>query len=135
MFIASKHLGTRCAYAYAYRSLLDRGISCLYGSDAPVESANPFLGIHAVVTRRRLSGEPGDDGWYPWQRLSLSEALDGFSVNPNQLAGFTDGPGIKECSIATMVLLAEDLFTIDPQELAKVKPLMTLVEGEILFES
>jgi len=135
MFIASKHWATRCAYAYAYRSLLDLGIPCLYGSDAPVESANPFLGIHAAVTRRRLSGEPGDDGWYPGQRLSLSEALDGFSVNPNQLAGFTDGPGIKEGSIATMVLLAEDLFTIDPQELAKVKPLMTLVEGEILFES
>ena len=131
MFTASKHWGSRCAYAYAYRSFLDKGIPCIYGSDAPVESANPFLGIHAAVTRRKYTGEPGEDGWYPEQRLSLAKALDGFSLNPNQLAGFTDGLALEAGSIATMVLLTQDLFELDPQEIAKVKPLMTIVEGEI----
>jgi predicted amidohydrolase YtcJ len=135
MFTASKHWGNRCAYAYPYRSLLDRDIPCLYGSDAPVESANPFLGIHAAVTRRKLTGEPGKDGWYPEQRLSLSEALDGFSLYPNQLVGFTDALALKEGSVATMVLLGEDLYNIDPQAIAKVKPLMSIVEGEIRYES
>lgn len=135
MFIASKHWGVRSANAYAYRSLLDRGIHCIYGSDAPVETANPFMGIHAAVTRRNLSGEPGEDGWYSGQRLSLAEALDGFSLNPNQLSGFSDNKALEEGSVATMVLLAENLFAIDPHKIAMVKPLMTFVEGQILYES
>jgi hypothetical protein len=135
MFTASKHWGDRCAYAYAYRSLLDKGIPCVYGSDAPVETANPFLGIHAAVTRRSFTGEPGEDGWYPEQRLTLSEALDGYSYVPNQLAGFNDELGLKAGSIATMVLLPQNLFTLDPQELANVKPRMTIIAGKILYES
>lgn len=135
MFTASKHWGSRCEYAYAYRSLLDRGIPCIYGSDAPVESANPFLGIHAAVTRRKLTGEPGEDGWYPEQRLSLAEALDGYSLKPNQLAGFTDGLALEAGSVATLVLLAQDLFKLNPQQIAKVNPLMTIVEGEIRYAS
>lgn len=135
MFTASKHWGNRCAYAYAYRSLLDEGISCVYGSDAPVETANPFLGIHAAVTRRKFTGEPGEDGWYPQQRVMLSEALDGFSFAPNQLAGFKDGLALEAGSVATMILLTQDLFKLEPQGLANVKPKMTIVEGKILFES
>ena len=135
MYIALKYWGARSANAYAYRSLLDRGIPYIYGSDAPVETANPFMGIHAAVTRRRLSGEPGEDGWYPGQRLSLAEALDGFSLYPNQLSGFSESQTLVEGSIATMVLLDEDLFAIEPQEIARVKPLMTFMEGHILYES
>lgn len=135
MFIASKHWGSRSANAYAYHSLLGRGINCIYGSDAPVESANPFLGIHAAVTRRRVTGEPGKDGWYPEQRITLAEALDGFSSKPNQLAGFTDVLSLTEGSTASMVLLAEDIFTLEPQLISGIKPFMTILEGEIRFES
>lgn len=135
MFTASKNWGSRCTHSYAYRSLLDKNIPSVYGSDAPVESANPFLGIHAAVTRRRINGEPGKDGWYPEQRLSLAEALDGYSIAPNQLAGFAEGIALEVGSMATMVLITQDLFRIDPQEIHNIKPFMTIVEGEILYET
>ena len=51
-----------------------------FGSDSPVESFNPFLGIHAAVTRRRTDGSPRPDGWYPEQRLTVGEAVHGFTL-------------------------------------------------------
>ncbi|MEA4813081.1 MAG: amidohydrolase [Anaerolineaceae bacterium] len=135
MFTAEKHWGARCEYAYAYRSLLNKGIPSIYGSDAPVEPSNPFLGLHAAVSRRKASGEPGEEGWYPKQRLSLAEALDGFSFNANAVAGFADATAIAPGQTANLLLLKEDLFTLDPQQIAAIKPLMTLVEGEVRFEA
>jgi len=71
MEMAEKYWGLRCANAYAYASLQKQGTVLIAGSDAPVESANPFWGLHAAVTRQRPNSEPGPDGWHPEQRLSL----------------------------------------------------------------
>lgn len=60
-------------YAYAWKTLLDNGVICGGGSDAPVEPINPLLGIHAAITRKA----PGEahNGWYPEQKLSMQEAF------------------------------------------------------------
>lgn len=64
--------------AYAWRALLDSGARIAAGSDFPVESVSPLLGIHAAVTRTDASGKP-KGGWYPEQSMELEEALDGFT--------------------------------------------------------
>jgi len=56
MLIADQYWGERSALAYAWRTQLKAGAHLAFGSDAPVESPNPFLGIHAAVTRRRADG-------------------------------------------------------------------------------
>ncbi|MBL8055092.1 MAG: amidohydrolase, partial [Anaerolineales bacterium] len=71
MLMADQFWGARAAGAYAWRTQLAAGAVLAFGSDAPVESLNPFLGLHAAVTRRRADGSPGPDGWYPPQRLSV----------------------------------------------------------------
>jgi len=80
MRMADRYWGERSALAYALRTQQQDGACLAFGSDAPVESPNPFWGIHAAVTRQRQDGAPGKLGWYPSQRLSVLEALQGFTI-------------------------------------------------------
>ena len=58
MHMADLYWGDRTAFAYAPKLQLDQGAQVIFGSDAPVETPNPWLGIHAAVSRRRLDGDP-----------------------------------------------------------------------------
>ncbi|MBM3285135.1 MAG: amidohydrolase, partial [Candidatus Aminicenantes bacterium] len=70
----------RCRTTYAFRSLLDAGVRLACGSDWSVAPLNPLAGIYAAVTRRTLDGR-NPEGWYPEQKISLEEALRGYTVN------------------------------------------------------
>lgn len=136
MIMADHFLGARANNAYAYRAILDSGANYVLGSDAPVEPFNPFQGLHAAVTRRRLDGSPGNDGWNPAQRLSLDEALVGFSHAPAVLSGHRRHFGkITRDFSADFILLDEDPFKIDPQILGNIQPLATFIEGECRFNA
>ncbi|MEO8012037.1 MAG: amidohydrolase, partial [Dokdonella sp.] len=77
MNMAEDRVGrTRIAGAYAWRRFLDLGTRIAAGSDFPVEPANPFFGLHAAVTRQDHAGKP-PGGWYPDQRMTMTEALRG----------------------------------------------------------
>ncbi|MCB9733094.1 MAG: amidohydrolase [Deltaproteobacteria bacterium] len=79
MGFAEARLGReRLVGAYAWRTVLDRGIPLAFGSDAPVESVSPALGIHAAVTREDGAGEPAG-GWLPDERLTALEAIRAYS--------------------------------------------------------
>jgi predicted amidohydrolase YtcJ len=88
MTMAERYWGGRNRFAYAWRSQLQHGARLAFGSDAPVESPNPFLGLHAAVTRRRVDGSPSGEGWIPEERLRLEDALRGFTSGPAEVAGF-----------------------------------------------
>jgi hypothetical protein len=135
MEMAEKYWGKRCVHAYAYASLREHGASLLAGSDAPVESANPFWGLHAAVTRQRRNGNPGPDGWHPEQSLSLDAALVAYTLNPAQACGLGNAVGkIAPGYNADLIVLSRDPFSCDPTELWKVQPEMTLIDGEIVFQ-
>jgi len=135
MEMAEKHWGERCANAYAYASLLHEGVTLLAGSDAPVESANPFWGLHAAVTRQRRNGNPSSAGWHPEQRLSLAEALTAYTHNPAHSYGFGRTLGkITPGYLADLIVLPCDPFALEPQDLWKIQPDMTLVDGNVVFE-
>jgi len=72
-------VGKKGKWAYAYRDMLDAGIPLLFSSDAPVCDASPLVGIHAAVTRQRRDGTP-QGGWYPKQRISVDEAVRGYTI-------------------------------------------------------
>jgi len=131
MLAAENYWGERSKYAYSWRTQLKAGAVLAFGSDAPVESPNPFLGLHAAVTRRRAGGSPGSQGWYPEQRLSLTEALKGFTFGPAYLAGMENRVGcLAPGYLADLIVLEEDPFEIDPHDLRKVKPIASMVGGE-----
>jgi predicted amidohydrolase YtcJ len=77
---AEQRLGAeRVKGAYAWRTMLDDGVHLAFGSDAPVESERPQLGIYAAVTRQDADGNP-PAGFLPEQKLSEAEALKAFSA-------------------------------------------------------
>ncbi|MFN2216676.1 MAG: amidohydrolase [Anaerolineales bacterium] len=134
MEMADRYWGDRCQYAYAPRTQLKAGAVVAFGSDAPVESPNPFLGIHAAVTRRNGDGSPGVDGWYPEQRLSAREALIGFTQGPAYAAGRENRLGkIKKGFLADLVVLEHDPFDIDPSQLKDVVVQSTMVAGDWVY--
>ncbi len=136
MQMADRFLGPRARNAYAYRSLLEAGAEVIFGSDAPVEPFNPFYGLHAAVTRRRLDGSPGESGWQPEQRLSLGEALYGFTSGPAIVAGKGGRLGkIAPFYHADFLLLEQDPFKLDPHDLGRITPLATFIAGECKYQA
>ncbi len=131
MHMADRYWGKRAALSYAIHNQLSQGAVLAFGSDAPVESPNPFWGLHAAVTRRRLDGTPGPDGWYPEQRLTVEEALHGFTTGPAYAAGMEDRLGrLAPGCLADLLILEKDPFTCSPDELASILPLRTMVAGK-----
>lgn len=123
----------RLAGAYAWRRFLDAGVRVPLGSDFPVEQVDPRLGLYAAVARQDLSGQP-PGGWLPDQRLSIDEALRGFTAEA-AWAGFAEhevgtlSPGRR----ADFILLDADPLTIPPRALADLKVLSTWVDGRVVY--
>ncbi len=134
MTMADEHWGKRSEFAYAWRSQLDHGARLAFGSDAPVESPNPFWGLHAAVTRQRQSGEPGPQGWYPAQRLNLHEAMAGFTTGAAFAAGTENFTGrLSPGFAADLIVLDNDPFAGSPEEIARIAPVQTMLAGEWIY--
>jgi len=136
MRMADRYWGRRSAHAYGSKTQLDYGGVLAFGSDAPVESPNPFWGLHAAVTRRGASGEPGPEGWYPGQRLSVEQAMRAFTRGAAYAAGMEDRLGfLAPGALADLLVLELDPFTCQPDELRDIQPLATMVAGEWVFQA
>jgi predicted amidohydrolase YtcJ len=134
MDMADHYWGTRSNYAYAWRSLIEHHAHLAFGSDAPVESPNPFFGIHAAVTRRRVDGSPSPQGWHPEQRLSLQEAIGGFTTGAAYAAGMEDRLGkLAPGFLADLLIVNDNPFTCPPEGLSNIKPLAVMVGGEWVY--
>ncbi len=134
MKMADDFWGERARLSYAWRTLLDSGARLAFGSDAPVDSPNPFLGLHAAVTRRRADGSPSAEGWYPEQKLSLAEAWEGYTLGPAYAAYMDDRLGrLAPNHLADLVVLEKDPFTCDPDELLTMQSSATMVGGEWVY--
>ncbi len=131
MPMADRFWGLRSQNAYAWQSLLRQKTMIAFGSDAPVESPNPFWGLHAAVTRCRRDGTPGKDGWYPEQRLSLIQAVRGYTQGPAYAAGQENVMGkLAPGYTADLITFDEDPFTIPAENLFKISPTATMIDGE-----
>lgn len=129
--LVDRYWGARGAYAYAFRRLLEAGTRLAFGSDAPVEDVNPFVGLHAVVTRRRADGTPSEAGWYPDQRLTVTEALAGFTHGAAHSAGLETELGrLMPGMLADFLLMDEDPHEVEPMRLRELRPRETWVGGE-----
>ena len=122
MLMADAYWGQRAAHSYAWRTQLEQGAILAFGSDAPVESPNPFWGLHAAVTRRRADGTPGPAGWYPEQRLNILEALRGFTAGPAYTAGMENRLGkLTPDYLADLLVLDVNPFTCEPDTLKEIQ--------------
>lgn len=135
MYWAEERLGPeRVKGAYAWRSVLNAGGRLALGSDFPVELVNPFLGIHAAVTRQDQKGWP-EGGWQPSERLTLAEAIRGFTSDAAYAAFQETSRGtIESGKLADFTIVEGNLFEVASEDLYKVKVKYTVVGGDIVYE-
>jgi predicted amidohydrolase YtcJ len=119
--------------AYAWRSFLHQGSRIACGSDFPVESPNPFFGIHAAVTRQDASGQP-IAGWYPNQAMSLKEAFRCFTLDA-AYAGHAENTlgSLEPGKWADFIVVDQDLFKVSPYDIYKTGVLQTWVAGKAVY--
>lgn len=132
--MAENRLGkARLAGAYAWRKLLNANAVIANGSDFPIESPNPFFGLHASVTRQDHLNKPLD-GWLAGEKLSRIEAFKSFTIDAayaghqEQLLGTLES-GKK----ADFILVEDDYFAINPQQIWQNKVIATWVNGRQVF--
>ncbi len=132
--MADSYWGSRVPYAYNPRLQLDSGAVLAFGSDAPVESVDPLVGIHAAVTRRRADGSPSAEGWTPEARVSVHEALLAYTQG-TAYAGYAENRLGKLAVgyLADAVVLDQDLYAVEPMAILETNVLGTMVGGEWRF--
>jgi hypothetical protein len=135
ILMVERSVGERGRFSYAFRDMLAAGATLALGSDAPVADPNPFWGIHAAVTRQRRDGTP-PGGWYPSQRLTVAEAVAGFSLGAARVSGREAELGsIAPGKLADLIVLDRDIFAVDAPEIAGTRVMMTVFDGRVVFEA
>lgn len=123
--------GGRQDDAYAWRALLGSGVQLAAGSDAPVESVNPWLGVFAAMHRRVPTDARGD--WRPAQALTIAEALHAYTLGPARAMGALDEGHLRAGARADLAVLSSSLETVvaGDERLAEIGAVLTLVDGEV----
>ena len=136
MIMADAYWGDRADYAYNWRLQIEAGAPIAFGSDAPIEPIEPLPNIQSAVTRRRLDGTPGSDGWRSGEngRLTVDEAVRGFTRGAAYAAGMENQLGqLIPGFLADFVVLDEDIYEIDPMQIAPTRVLGTMVGGNWVY--
>ena len=125
----------RMPYSFAWASLLKAKALLVFSSDWPAcIDVNPIRGIHVAVNRRTPEGIP-EGGWIPNQRISIAQALLAYT-RAGAYASFEESSKgqIKPGMVADVVILSNNLFTINPMEIAGTKVVMTIFDGKVIYE-
>lgn len=125
--------------AYGWRSVLDAGVDLAFGSDAPVEEANPFHGIHAAVTRQRGDNTP-EGGFQPDERVTVAEAIAAYTTGPAKLTGAAGDRGMLTAGmLADFIAVDTDItdpaiLADEPVRIREAQVLQSVVGGETRWQ-
>jgi predicted amidohydrolase YtcJ len=120
---------------YAWRSLLDSGAIIAGGTDAPVEVGDPRIEFYAAVARKDAKGF-STEGWYPDQKVTRAEAMTMYSESA-AFAGFVEDSSGKIAVgyDADFTIFNKDIMTIPEADILSVTPVMTIVDGQIVYKN
>jgi predicted amidohydrolase YtcJ len=134
MNMAEARIGPeRLKGAYAWRTFLDQGTVIAGGSDFPVESDNPFFGLHAAVTRTDHANLP-PGGWHPEQAMTLLQAFRAFTLDAAYAEHQEHTLGsLEPGKWADFIVTDHDLFKIPPADIWKIRVEETWLGGEKVY--
>jgi len=132
---AEKRIGSeRLKGTYAFRTLLETGAVLAFGSDSPVANLNALFGIYAAVTRQ-TSDLAHPNGWIPEQKITVDEAVRAFTYGSAYAEFQEHVKGTLEVGkLADLILISEDIFTIEPAKIRDVLVLTTIVDGKVVYQ-
>ncbi len=124
----------RASRTYAFRTFLNHGVHIAFGTDWDVAPLNPLLTVYAAVTRATLDGK-NPNGWFPEQKLTVGEAVEAYTMG-SAYAEFQerDKGSITPGKLADMVILSDDIFSIDPAKIRDVTVWKTFVGGKMVWD-
>ncbi|MFQ3236295.1 MAG: putative amidohydrolase YtcJ [Paraglaciecola sp.] len=130
MNMAQERIGAqRLKGAYAWQSFLKQGSPVAFGSDFPVELANPFFGLHAAITRQNRQDKP-QNGWIKEQAVTLEQAFKAFTLDAAYAAHQDHVLGtLTPGKWADFILIDQDIFNVPPSQVWKTKVLETWIGG------
>lgn len=135
MYWAGNRIGpVRLLGAYAWRSLLNSGVTMPNGSDFPVERVNPLISFHAAVARQDANDWPAG-GWFPEQRMTREEALRSMTIWP-AYASFTEKEvgSLAPGKLADFVILDQDIMRVPNEMILRTRVLATYLAGKAVYE-
>ena len=95
---------------------------------------NPLAGIYSAVTRKRMDKTP-EQGWYREQALSVEEAVKGYTITSAVASGTGEQLGsITKGKLADLIVLDQNIFKIDPDNIPDTRVDLTLFDGKIVYE-
>jgi predicted amidohydrolase YtcJ len=125
----------RAGRAWLWKSIAESGGHYAFGSDWPVVTLNPFEAIQTAVTRQTSDGQP-PQGFVPSQRLTLSQAIEGYTSGAAYAGRREKTEGsIEQGKVADIIILNQNLFDIDPAHIGDTKVVTTIVGGKIIYEA
>jgi predicted amidohydrolase YtcJ len=125
----------RTTWQYPFKSLLRAGARLAMGSDWSVSTANPLEEIEVAVERVWLESRGEKEPFLPEERLTLAEAIHGFTLGSAYVNHLDDATGsIETGKLADLAVIDRDLFAPDAGPIGEAKVVLTTVGGEIVFE-
>jgi predicted amidohydrolase YtcJ len=123
----------RASRTYAFRTFLNHGVRLAFGTDWDVAPLDPMLTIYAAVTRATLD-DKNPNGWFPEQKLTVAEAIEAYTMG-SAFAEFQENEkgSITPGKLADMVLLSQDILSIEPKKIRDTKVLKTFVGGKLVW--
>lgn len=125
----------RASRAWAWKSIADGGGHLAFGSDWPVVTLNPWEGIQTAVTRQTAEGTP-EAGFVPEQRLTIAQAVDGYTLGA-AFAGRrekTEG-SLEVGELADLIIISQNIFDINPHKIGATKVTDTIVGGRLVYQA
>jgi hypothetical protein len=125
----------RAQRGWPWQSIQAAGGVLAFGSDWPIVTLSPWPGLQNAVTRQTTDGEP-KGGWIPSERISLADAIKGYTLNA-AFAGHrekTEG-SLESGKLADLIVVSQDLFNIDPHKIGDTKVLLTMVGGRVVYKA
>lgn len=124
----------RAKTSYQWKTMIDKGIHVACGSDCPIETLDVLQGIYAATTRKDLNGYPSD-GWVPEEKLSVYEAVHGYTLGAAYASFEENRKGsITVGKLADLVVLSDNIFEIEADSIKDVKVEMTFVDGKLVYQ-
>ncbi len=128
---AEKRVGSRIKYSYAWKTLLEEGIVCAGGSDAPIENNNPLFGIYEAMFRR---SKAFPQGWLMLEALTFEEAMSLFTINAAKAVGKEEILGrLAPGYLADFIVLDTDVVE-DPKQLPIARVEEVYIAGAKVYD-